>query len=187
MLFKKRFNEQQLIEELKAGNEEALCQLYRDNYTTLRNYVMRNNGRPEDAEDLLQDAVIVVWENVRKKDFELTAKLSTFLFAVAKRMWLKRLNKNARIQYKDEFTFEWSEESEPINEKLTVSEQLLQQLDRGCREILTLFYFKDLDTQTIAKQLGFANTDVVKSRKYQCFKKLQDLFFESYNKSDFLD
>jgi len=189
MLFKKRLNEKQLLEQLQVGNEEAFFQLYRDNYTTVRNYIMRNNGRPEDAEDLLQEAVVVVWENIRKPGFELSSKLSTFLFAIVKRMWMKKLNKNMRISYDDAKVEAAVESYQPdfVNEKLSISQELLNQLDERCKEILTLFYFIDMDTQAIATKMGLANADVVKSKKYQCFKKLQSLFLDGYTKSDFLE
>ncbi len=64
---------------------------------------------------------------------------------------------------------------------------MMDRLDAGCIQILTLFYFKDLETKKIAEIMQFANADVVKSKKYQCFKKLQSLFEENYNSSDFFE
>jgi RNA polymerase sigma factor (sigma-70 family) len=189
MFFKKRLNEKQLIEGLKNGNEEALYQLYRDNYTSVRNHIMRNSGKSEDVEDVLQEAVVVVWENIRKNDFELNSKISTYLFAIVKRMWLKKLNKNSRMDYNSEKVEANGSvyEQDFSNEKLKIAQELLNELDKVCKELLTLFYFKDLENKEIAEIMGFANTDVVKSKRYQCFKKLQQNAIAKYHKTDFLN
>lgn len=189
MLFEKKISEKKLFEELKAGNDKALIQLYNDNYTMVRNYIMRNNGKTEDVEDMLQEAVVVVWENVRKKEFELSSLLSTYLMGIVKNMWLKKLSKAARIDFdNDKVTaLRKGYHQEFGNEKLRVVGLMMDRLDEGCRQILTLFYFKDLETQKIAEIMQFANSDVVKSKKYQCFKKLQALFEENYNSADFFD
>jgi RNA polymerase sigma factor (sigma-70 family) len=189
MLFVKRLNEKKLLNALQEGKEEAFVQLYSDNYTTIRNFVMRNNGKPEDAEDLLQDAIIVLWQNIQNNRFELNAKLSTYIFAIIKRMWWKKLGKNSKISYNDDLIqqLQLADETEVDVEQKKIATQLLQQLDESCRELLSRFYFLDQSTQLIATEMGFANTDVVKSKKYQCFKKLQQETLKLYSKSDFWD
>lgn len=189
MLFRKKLNDTALIKALKNNSEDALAQLYRDNYTSIRNYVMQNNGRPEDAEDVLQEAVIALWKIVLKPEFVLNAKLSTLVFAIAKNMWLKKLRKDVRTQFDSELVENIVSSYEPdlLNEKKTIALQLLNSLEEGCKDILTRFYFYQQTTEVIAKEMGFANTDVVKSRKYQCFKKLQSLAFSRYNKQDFFN
>jgi RNA polymerase sigma factor (sigma-70 family) len=189
MLFRKKLKDPELVKALKNNSEDALAQLYRDNYTSIRNYVMQHNGLSEDAEDILQEAVIAVWQLVAKPDFQLSAKLSTLVYAVAKNMWLKKLRKNMRIQYDSETVESLVAAYEPelLNEKKTIAMQLLGQLEEGCKDLLMRFYFYQQTTETIAQELGFANTDVVKSRKYQCFKKLQSLVQSRYTKQDFFN
>ncbi len=189
MPLEKRLSEQNLFEELRMGNDKALVQLYKDNYSMVRNYIMRNNGKAEDAEDVLQEAVVVVWEKVRETNFELTSRLSTYLMAIVKNMWLKKLNKNNRIDFDNEkvTAMRIGYHQDFGNEKLKIVGQMMDRLDDGCKQILTLFYFKDLETKKIAEIMQFANADVVKSKKYQCFKKLQSLFEENYNSSDFFE
>ncbi|MCO6495065.1 MAG: sigma-70 family RNA polymerase sigma factor [Bacteroidetes bacterium] len=189
MPLEKRLSEQKLFEELKLSNEKALVQLYKDNYTMVRNYIMSNNGKTEDVEDVLQEAVVVVWEKVRDKDFELSSRLSTFLMAIAKNLWLKKLNKTSRIDFdNDKITaMRLGYYQDFSNEKRKIVGEMMNKLDSTCKQILILFYFKDMETKRIAEIMNFANTDVVKSKKYQCFKKLQSLFERNYNNADFFE
>ena len=63
---------------------------------------------------------------------------------------------------------------------------LVKAMDDTCKRLLSYFYFDGYDNKLIAEKLGFANTDTVKSKKYQCFKKLQATVLENYNKEDLL-
>ena len=52
---------------------------------------------------------------------------------------------------------------------------------------LMLYYFDGLSMTDIAKQLGFANADTAKTKKYKCKKRLDQLVKSIYKASDFLD
>src|SRR5436190_2163997 len=88
---------QHIVQRLLNGDQGALIEIYKDCFAMVKNYVIKNNGAQEDAEDLLQDALVVLWQNVRKPEFELTSKPSTYIMAIVKNMWLKKLSKNSRM------------------------------------------------------------------------------------------
>ena len=58
--------------------------------------VLKNNGSEDDAKDIFQEAVIVLYNKVQTGNFELSSKLNTFLYSVCRRLWLKRLNHQSR-------------------------------------------------------------------------------------------
>ena len=93
--------DQQLLLRLSAGDKDVLVSLYRSHFSMIRNYISKNNGRTEDAEDLLQDALVVLWQKVHQGNFILSSKLSTYIMAICKNLWLKRLSKNQRIEGED--------------------------------------------------------------------------------------
>ena len=72
------------IERLQQGDREVLIELYKENERMVRKYIMENSGTSDDAEDLLQDALVILWQNARKPNFELHAKISTYLFAIVR-------------------------------------------------------------------------------------------------------
>ena len=53
-----------------------------------------NGGRPQDAEDVFQEALIILVGKIRKSDFKLTAKLSTYLFSVCRFLWKDKRKEN---------------------------------------------------------------------------------------------
>ncbi len=188
MLGTKKLNDVQLIEAIKKGDRNALIQLYRDNYLSMKNYVLNNNGRQDDAEDVLQDACIVVWEKTQNGEFILTSKLSTFVFSVSKNLWLKKLNKQSKNMPIDDMNHEkMSDKNTSFDkEKLHHVKEMIQTLGEKCQSILTYFYFDGLDMSTIANILNYNNADTAKAKKHQCFKQLQESFLAKYDKTDFL-
>jgi RNA polymerase sigma factor (sigma-70 family) len=185
-LFKK-LNDEQLVIAIKNGDKQALMQLYRDNMVSVRNYILKNNGREEDADDVIQDACIAVWEKIQNNQLILNAKLSTFVFAVSKNIWLKKLNKSSRqVELSDIHTEKLSENADIFNQQdLSLVSKALEMLGEKCKTILQLFYFEGKDMIEIAEILEYNNADTAKAKKHQCFKNLREQFLKTYDKSDF--
>lgn len=189
MLIFNKLNDKQLVNAIKNGNKEALKQLYKDNYMSVRSYILKNSGNNDDIDDVLQDACIAIWEKINNNSLVLNSKLSTFVFAIAKNIWLKKLNKNSRnspiSEYHSEILSETAD-SFSFADKKIISD-LMSQIGSNCKEILTYFYYEGRDMVSIAKLLNYNNADTAKAKKHQCFKRLQELVLQNYNKSDFLD
>ncbi len=188
MLGRREWNDATIVEEIRKGNKEALLHLYEGNYAPVRNYILKNSGDNDDVEDILQEAVIAVWQKVSHTEFELTAKLSTFLFAVAKNLWLKALSKSKRTEAMEEHHENRAVSSSPAvhQRDLQIVVQYMDKLGETCKRLLHLFYFEEQDMKEIANRLNFANADTAKAKKYQCFKKLEQLVKAHFSKSDFI-
>lgn len=187
MLGLNKLNDQQIIEMIQQGHEKALLIMYRQNLAMVKNFVRKNNGTDEEVPDLMQDTVIAVWQNANKPNFSLTVKLSTYIMSIAKNLWYKQLRKKSRLTKIDESHQQFAaDEVKPMHSMdISVIRKMVDALDDTCRQLLSYFYFDELDNKVIAEKMGFANTDVVKSKKYQCFKKLETEVKAVYNKEDF--
>ncbi|MDD8017765.1 MAG: sigma-70 family RNA polymerase sigma factor [Bacteroidota bacterium] len=170
-----------ILDLMKKGDEEALVTLYQSNRKMVTSFVLRNSGTSDDAEDLLQEAVIILWERVREDRFEYSSKLSTFIYATAQNLWRRRL---ARM--KKEISVEFDEKIE-ANDDPSILDELVEnersktialalvKLGEPCKTLLMLFYWENSSMDEIAKRLKFANADTVKSKKYQCKKALEKI------------
>jgi RNA polymerase sigma factor (sigma-70 family) len=176
-----------ILDLLRQGDEEALVMLYRSNRKPVTAFVLRNNGTRDDAEDMLQEALVVLWERVRSGRFQYTAKLDTFVYATVKNMWMRRLFSKRR-EVRESQTHEESPDGAPsaLEEMITGEEsrivkEALDRLGEPCRKLLLLFYWEELSMDDIAARLGFANAETAKSKKYQCKKALQALLLERFS------
>jgi RNA polymerase sigma factor (sigma-70 family) len=176
-----------VIERIKQGDEKMLVYLYKEHRTMVKNFILKNSGDETVVDDILQDTVIAVWKNTNKLEFILQAKLSTYVMAIAKNLWFKELKKRTKFKLVDE-TNHLDQGSEEMDLDLdqSVIRQLVMDMDETCGKLLAYFYFDGFSTKVIAQKLGFANADTVKSKKYQCFKKLQATVLASYQKDELL-
>jgi len=176
-----------LVNEIKRGNEKALVTLYKQNLGTIKKFVLNNSGNIDEAKDVLQETLIAVWQNVAKPDFLLNVKLSTYVFAIAKNQWYKQLKKKTRFKVVDvSVTENFKADEAPMMYDTKIVTDYVNKLDETCKRLLMYFYFDGLDMNTIAEQMGFANSDTVKSKKYQCFKKLESSVKQHFGKDDFI-
>ncbi|MCX6134197.1 MAG: sigma-70 family RNA polymerase sigma factor [Ignavibacteriales bacterium] len=170
-----------ILDLIRKGDEEALVLLYDSTRRPIVNLVMRNSGSSDDAEDVLQESLIVLWERVRAGKFEYKAKLSTFVYATAKNVWSQTLRRKGR-EVSGNLDPDGAEDPAPSAlENLIASEQALKVSDalgkigEQCRKLLLLFYWDELSMDEIAVELGFANADTAKAKKYQCKKALEEV------------
>jgi RNA polymerase sigma factor (sigma-70 family) len=173
-----------ILDLMKKGEEDALVMVYRQNKKAIFSFVMRNNGSEDDAEDVLQESVVILWERVQNGRFEHSAKLSTFLFAVAKNVWSrKRMRKQREPATEfDNDSFDSSEQSQLEmmidSERSQTIARALQKLGDPCRTLLVLYYWEERTQNEIAVTMGFANAATVKSKKYSCKKMLETILKE---------
>lgn len=65
--------------------------IYQQHFPSIKRYILNNSGTEADAEDIFQDAMVVILEKYMLDDFKLTATLKTYIYAVSKNLWLKKL------------------------------------------------------------------------------------------------
>jgi len=170
----------EVIRRIRENDRTILGELFIANEHTIYSYIKRNGGGSSDAQDLLQEAIIVLWQNVNAGQFELSAKVNTYLFAVAKNKWMAESRRRKRYDHDANPIEQKSDGTDSLNDMISTEEkkivtEALEQLESPCKELLLLFYFEERKMSDIAKILRFANSDVAKAKKYQCKKAFEKL------------
>lgn len=175
-----------LLKGLAAGDRKIIEGIYKDHFNIIQSLIVNNNGSVDDARDIFQEAMVVLYEKVRTGSFELNCQLKTYLYSVSKRLWLKRLQQNNRL-----FTQEVDLEATiPVDEEIGQHEkrdaefelmsQAIQRLGEPCKSLLEAYYLRKMNMQDIALQFGYTNSDNAKNQKYKCLMRLKKLFFSEY-------
>jgi DNA-directed RNA polymerase specialized sigma24 family protein len=58
-----------LLDALRNGNDQALAELFHKNRRSITSLVLKNHGSEDDAEDILQEALVVLWEKIQSGSF----------------------------------------------------------------------------------------------------------------------
>ena len=176
----------ELLSALRRGDEKALGMLYKMHFPMVLHFIISNNGTEQEAKDIYQEAIIILYENVQDGNFELTCKIKTYLYSVCRRQWLKKLAEKSRYVGKIEdfesfvpFVKEDSDIEEKDNQFKTMS-QALEKLGEPCRTILEDFFIHNFTMQQITEKMGYTNADNAKNQKYKCLMRLKKIFFSGY-------
>jgi RNA polymerase sigma factor (sigma-70 family) len=167
-----------------SHDKKLIKQLWSDR-RPLMQWVLKNSGTREDAEDIIQEAIIVYMELTHRPDFKLAAKPGTILFSIGRNLWLYQLRKEKRmirtgLQEMEEIQGidEW-EAMQEKEDKLRMMEHVLKDMGAKCLQLLDMFYFLKLDMTEIAVKLGFRNDKVAKAMKYKCLEQARQMIKHS--------
>ncbi len=171
------------VAELRKKNTAALKQLYKAHYPMVLNLVLSNNGSEQEAKDVYQEAIIHFYERLQQTEFVLACKIKTYLYAVSRRLWLKRLaEQKKKIRIEEEDRFGGIEEEivdlESKERNFLAMDKALDTLGEPCRTIVEDYYLKSLTMEEITVKFGYTNTDNTKNQKYKCLQRLKRIFFE---------
>ncbi|KAA5537461.1 sigma-70 family RNA polymerase sigma factor [Taibaiella lutea] len=183
------YTDTELLEGLASGDRNAVVTLYKLYHSVLTKWILSRGGLESDAEDVFQEALVVIFEKAKSPEFCLTCKLSTYLFAISKRLWFKKMEKAAPYRSfneeseEDESRFGAYEEDLDIHlEKEEQFEQLgkaMEQLGEPCKSLLHSFYVDGKNMQEIAVQFHYTNAENAKTQKYKCLTRLKKIYFSA--------
>lgn len=180
-------SDQDIIQGIVDGNNRTIGHIYKLYYPAIARMIINNSGTEDEAKDIFQESVMVLYNKVTQKKFELNSKLSTFLYAVSRRLWLKQLTRHGNVasssdisDYEDILHVEDDIDKHQENElKFDQMNLALQEIGEPCKTLLKDFYIKNLSMKDIQEKFGYTNTDNAKTQKYKCLQRLKKLFFNT--------
>lgn len=174
------------MEGIALNDRTVIEGIYRDNYPMIQSFILNNNGNSDEARDIFQEAMIVVYEKAISGSFELNCLLKTYLYSICRRLWLKRLQQLQRygslIENIDETVVvdEDLELHEKHNTDFILMENAMSKIGEPCKSLLDAYYIQKKNMQEIAADFGYTNADNAKTQKYKCLVRLKKLFFAQY-------
>jgi RNA polymerase sigma factor (sigma-70 family) len=180
------YKEAELLKRLGNNEKAAIEAIYKDNYRLIQQLIVNNNGSEDDARDIFQEALIVLYQKAQDETFELNCQIKTYIYSICRRLWLKRLQQNRRFETPvDNF-----EEMVPVEEDVEVHlkqerqygimRSALGKIGEPCKSLLEAFYIHNKNMAEISSFFGYTNADNAKNQKYKCLMRLKKLFFAQY-------
>lgn len=176
-----RAEEVRLIQQAAAGDREAAGVFIKAHQPALFAYLLRMSGRPDVAEDIVQEAFVRVLANLDR--FDSRFRFSTWLFTIARRLYL-----NACMKHKPTYDTdvvgaihagrELPEASVIGGEVHDNAKDALQaallELSPEQREVLVLFHQLDWPISIIAQHLKMPE-GTVKSHLHRGRRRMREL------------
>jgi len=151
---------------IPTKRKELLVELYQQAFPAVAKYVSNRGGNFDEAKDIFHDALIVWYEKNPTVD-----NAAGYVVGISKHLWLKKYrdsNNEIPIENQDLADEEYSE---------TSSTRLLNFLERAgkkCMDLLTGFYYDNLQLNDIAEKFGFSGVRSAAVQKYKCLEKVRE-------------
>ena len=181
----------EIIEEIRNGNLQYLDQIYLEVKPTFFSFVKKNfqGITTQEAEDVYQDTIIALYKNIQRGVLtEIEISFSAYVIHIGKMKLIKLVEDKQRVRstniddvpdimYENIGNVEWHKVEKMVS-------FIFGNIDEGCKAILERYYFKNMSMDEIAKDLGYKNADVVKSKKNRCINRVYENVTKMYKEND---
>ncbi|MBP7409582.1 MAG: sigma-70 family RNA polymerase sigma factor [Flavobacteriales bacterium] len=161
---------------LHRNDPATIRALYAKHFPAIKHYVLQNSGTGNDAQDMFQEAMTVLWMSVKEGRFVPDAEPGGFLYRVAKNKWLdvvrSAAHKHMKVVHDDRALDHRIDAPDDIEERIVRLRGVYDTLDDKCRMVLDQFYFERKDLATIAAGMG-VEEESIRTIKYRCMMKLR--------------
>jgi len=169
------------LKRLREDTAAAFEELYKTQFIKVQAYITQNNGTTDDARDIFQEALIVLYKKAMSQDFELRANPGTYLYSTATKKWLNHITRKKRVLSTDsqahllnQIPIENEIEEKRIYDKKTVlAYEVLKEIGDKCQQLLEYVIFEKLSHAEVAAKMGFdtGSVKVIKSRCMKTYRK----------------
>ncbi len=172
--------ELKLIRLAAGGDRDAAGELIKLHQASVFAYILRLSGRPDVAEDIVQEAFVRVLTNLDR--FDPQYRFSTWLFTIARRVFLNVVEKRRPLSDSDRVggmggrscgTQRDCEEVDEHHHTRDAVQKALMTLSLDQREVIVLFHQHDWPIWLIAEHQGMPE-GTVKSHLHRGRTKLRE-------------
>lgn len=160
-----KINDADLVHRIKYGNKDAYQELFERYAPRIFQFAHSYLKNEADAEELVQDVFMKIWE--KRKTLDATQNIKSFIFKIAINTiydFIRRKNvENAfndfvKTNHESNSNSTW--DTVIVNEMLGTLKELVAQLPEHCRKIYRLSKEKGLSNDEIAQKLGISKRTV---------------------------
>ncbi|MFW6370591.1 MAG: RNA polymerase sigma factor, partial [Bacteroidota bacterium] len=147
----KNYSDEQILKGILRHDNLILQFIYKQFYYKVNMFIKKNSGTEDDANDVFQEAIIVIYRKLKESDlmFE-TSSFQGYLFSVCRFLWLKQLEQRKVEQERINDTLPFQEdvyddnlvELVEKNEKYGLYQKHFKSLSTDCQKLLQLFFEK---------------------------------------------
>ena len=161
----RKYSDIELIKGIKEQNNKVLKWLYNNYYCIVENHVVKNNGSCEDAADVLQEAIIIIYEKIIANELKLTTDLKGFFFGVVKNVWSSYLRKKQKTTPLENDFIDDEDANDANKELEKIVSRAFAKLKPDQRTILELFA-QGKSYAEITEIMGLGSEEYARRKKY---------------------
>ena len=171
--------DQRFINGLLQNDTVIVKEIYDRFAGKIKSYILQNNGSEDDAADIMQESLIDIYQQAKKRSLELTCPFEAFLLLVCKRKWLNDLKKRGRqrvttepetLSNIGEDVFALAEQMQLRDERSKLFLVMFERLGEKCKEIIR-WCLSGKPQEEVAEALG-VTYGYLRKKKSECMATL---------------
>lgn len=170
------------IQGIVQQNGKVLRHIYDDFFPRIKLFILKNSGNEQDAQDVFQEAIMIIYTKASKPDFALSCAFYTYLHSISRNIWLHQLREKRKLSVTYSPDWEYIGQTD-FEETLIEQEQFslywkkFKALGADCRKLLDLF-FQGKPMTEITLKMGYGSPGYARKRKFQCKEQLLKMISE---------
>lgn len=170
-----KLSDKDIIEGVRHQDEKVLNYLYDNYFKLVKNHVIKNNGTEDDASDVFQETIILLYQKICENNLELTSDLRGFFFGIARNVWNNLFRQKSKTEELHNIDIV-EENDEEVSDQLfmKIMTRAFNKLKPECQEVLKMFY-DGLSFEEIAQKMNYKNEIYARRKKYLCKEALIEI------------
>ena len=169
--------EKALITGIRNHNSSILEHVYLTYFPMIEGYIIHNQGDRDQAKDVFQEAMIVLYNRIKSSELNLTCKFGTYLYAICKNIWMQERKKYQlhaeKLRQNPMVVNDPGPADDPLlqNHLTRLFNKHFDELSKDCQKILSM-YFNNFTVEDIRSAMNYKDLHHAADRKYRCKKSL---------------
>ncbi|MFP3594043.1 RNA polymerase sigma factor [Chryseobacterium sp. SIMBA_038] len=168
------------IEDFKKNSNVAFAILYQKYFVYTKKFVLNNRGNLEDAEDIFQDALIILYEKLYADNFQAYTCLANYVSGISKNLWLKKLrNKEFLTEIPENY---YANNQEEINTAIENERDYLDKLhdyinsiSSHCKNLIQDIFMKNKSIEEIQTKYQYSSKHNAQNQKHKCVEQIRKI------------
>lgn len=177
--------DQKYVQGLLTNDNTLVAEIYSRFAPKVVGYIQKNSGDESAARDIIQEALITIYDQAKTKGLQLSCPFDAYFFLICKRKWLNSLKKNKPegVTINEEITSigeqaqQEADETALHEDRASLFNHMLEQMGEACKKLLKLsFSIKSMEE--VARKLDVTYA-YARKKKSLCVGKLTKMVQES--------
>ncbi|KMQ59328.1 RNA polymerase sigma factor, sigma-70 family protein [Chryseobacterium angstadtii] len=168
------------IEDFKKDSNAAFGILYQKYFGSTKKFILSNKGKLEDAEDIFQDSLLILYEKLYADDFKIFTCLGNYVFGISKNLWLKKLRNNGfSVEITENYYAENQEEIDlAIENENSYWDKLnfyIGSISSHCQNLIQDIFIKNKSIEEIQNKYQYSSKHNAQNQKHKCVEQIRKI------------
>lgn len=168
------------IDDFKTDSNAAFGILYQKYFIYIKKFILTNKGNTQDAEDIFQDALLILYEKLHTDNFKAYTCLANYLSGISKNLWLKKLRaqKNSLHIAPNYYSENQEEINLAIENERDYHDKLndyINAISSHCQNLIQDIFIKNKTIEEVQSKYRYSSRHNAQNQKHKCVEQIRKI------------